>query len=149
MWSRVLVALAFTLAALVAAPAEAATPSATYASKIMSATNTVRVNHALPKLRGNDCVRRFAVRQARRMASQDRMFHQRLGPVLERCGLRKAGENVAYGFPTGTAVVFQGWLHSPSHLANILDREFRLLGAAARMSDSGVWYAVQVFGRRA
>ncbi len=63
MWSRVLVALAFTLAALVAAPAEAATPSATYASKIMSATNTVRVNHALPKLRGNDCVRRFEMPQ--------------------------------------------------------------------------------------
>lgn len=138
-----------TMVLLVAAPAQAATPSATYASKITSATNTVRHKHSLPKLRANDCVKRFAVRQARRMANQERMFHQRLGPVLEKCGLRKAGENVAYGFPTGKAVVYLGWLPSPSHLANILDREFRLLGSAARRSDSGVWYAVQVFGRKA
>lgn len=149
MMARFLMLLAATTLFLVAAPAEAATPAQTYASKIVSATNTVRVNHDLPRLRGNDCVKRFAVRQARRMANQERMFHQRLGPVLETCGLRKAGENVAYGFPTGTAVVYLGWLPSPSHLANILDREFRLLGAAARKSDSGVWYAVQVFGRKA
>ena len=149
MMARFLMLLAAATLLLVAAPAQAATPSATYASKIMSATNTVRVDHDLPKLRGNDCVRRFAVRQARRMANQERMFHQRLGPVLRECGLRKAGENVAYGFPTGTAVVFQGWVLSPGHLANILDPEFRLLGAAARKSDSGVWYAAQVFGRRA
>jgi uncharacterized protein YkwD len=145
---RLIALLAAAMLLLVVNPAVAATPSQVYASKIMSATNVVRGNHTLPKLQGNDCVKRFAVRQARRMANQERIFHQKLGPVLRECGLTKAGENVAYGFPTGLAVVFQGWLLSPSHLANILDREFRLLGAGARRSDNGVWYAAQVFGRR-
>lgn len=149
MTARFLMLLLATTLFFVTAPAVAATPTQIYASKIMSATNTVRHNHSLPRLGGNRCVKRFAVRQARRMADQERMFHQRLGPVLRQCGLRKAGENVAYGFATGTAVVYLGWLLSPSHRANILDREFRLLGAAARKSDSGVWYAAQVFGRKA
>ncbi|MDO9494897.1 MAG: CAP domain-containing protein [Nocardioides sp.] len=148
MMARIIATLLATLLAFVVAPAGAATPTQTYASTIMSATNTVRGSHSLPNLRGNRCVKRFAVRQARRMAHQERMFHQRLGPVLRECGLSKAGENVAYGFNSGNAVVFRGWVHSPSHLANILDRGFRLLGAAARQSDSGVWYAVQVFGRK-
>ncbi|WP_170254332.1 CAP domain-containing protein [Nocardioides szechwanensis] len=145
---RLIALLAAAILLLVATPAVAATPTQVYASQIMSATNTVRINHDRPKLQGNACVKRFAVRQAQRMANQERIFHQRLGPVLRECGLTKAGENVAYGFPTGLAVVFEGWLHSPSHLVNILDREFRLLGAGARKSDSGVWYAAQVFGRR-
>lgn len=145
---RLIALLAAATLLLVVTPAVAATPSQTYASKIVAATNTVRSDHDRPKLEVNRCVKRFAVRQAQRMANQERMFHQKLGPVLRECGLTKAGENVAYGFPTGLAVVFQGWLLSPSHLANILDREFRLLGAGARKSDSGVWYAAQVFGRR-
>ncbi|MDO9496653.1 MAG: CAP domain-containing protein [Nocardioides sp.] len=146
--ARIVATLAAALLAVIVAPAQAATPAQTYAGKIMSATNTVRVNHELPKFRGNLCVKGFAVRQARRMATQERMFHQNLGPVLSKCGLRTAGENVAFGFPTGRAVVLQGWVRSPSHLANILDRGFRLLGAAARKSDDGVWYAAQVFGTK-
>ncbi|MFA6576246.1 MAG: CAP domain-containing protein [Nocardioides sp.] len=148
MTARIIATLVATQLALVVNPAVAATPAQTYASKIVSATNTVRVNHELPKFGGNLCVKGFAVRQARRMANQERMFHQNLGPVLSKCGLRTAGENVAFGFPTGRAVVFQGWVPSPSHLANILDRDFRLLGAAARKSDNGVWYAAQVFGTK-
>lgn len=148
MVARVSVFLAATMLLLAVNPAVAATPSQTYASKIVAATNAVRSNHDRPKLEVNRCVKRFAVRQAKRMADQERIFHQKLGPVLRECGLTKAGENVAYGFPTGLAVVFQGWLLSPSHLANILDRDFRLLGAGARKSDNGVWYAAQVFGRR-
>ena len=146
--ARILAILVAALMVVVVAPAQAATPTQTYASKIMSATNAVRVNHDLPKFRGNKCVKRFAVRQARRMANQERMFHQNLGPALRTCGLRTAGENVAFGFTTGRAVVFMGWVPSPSHFANIVDRDFRLLGAAARRGDNGVWYAAQVFGTK-
>jgi uncharacterized protein YkwD len=146
--ARLLALLAAAMLLPLASPAVAATPTQVYAGKIMSATNAVRSTHDLPKLQGNACVKRFAVRQARRMAKQERIFHQKLGPVLSECGLTKAGENVAYGFPTGLAVVFQGWLLSPGHRANILDGDYRLLGTGARKSDDGVWYAAQVFGRR-
>lgn len=130
------------------APAEAQAPAATYQKQIFSATNQQRERHDLVRLRHQDCVQKFAVRQARRMARQERMFHQDLGPILRRCGLRSVGENVAYGYPTGRSAVNQGWMRSERHRANILNRNFRLLGAGARRDDDGTWYAAQVFGRR-
>jgi uncharacterized protein YkwD len=138
-----------TTAALWLVPAQAATPQATYQRQAFSATNQQRELHDRVQLRRQDCVQRFAVRQATRMARQERMFHQDLGPVLRRCGLSVAGENVAYGYLSGKVVVNLGWMRSEGHRANILHRGFRLMGIGARQSDNGQWYVAQVFGRRA
>ena len=161
---RILIASALMLA-LLAAPAQAApvqavpaqarqttsapTPVQDYQSKTFVATSQVRALHDLARLRPNDCVQHFAVRQAKRMAAQDRMFHQDLRPILTRCGLHMVAENVAYGYATGIQVVLQGWMRSPGHRANILGRSYRLLGTGARRSEDGTWYAAQVFGRKA
>ena len=142
----VVVALA-TGAVLWSAPAVARTPEPTYQRQAFGATNQQRDRHDRVALRHQDCVQRYAVRQARRMAGQERMFHQDLGRVLRDCGLRMAGENVAYGYPTGRSVVNQGWMHSEGHRANILNPAYRLLGTGARRGDDGRWYAAQVFGR--
>ncbi len=120
---------------------------ARYQKQARAATNNKREAHDLVRLRQGKCVQRFAVRQARRMANQDRMFHQDLGRVLNRCGLTGAGENVAYGYPTGRQVV-RAWMRSKGHRANILEPSFRILGMAMRRSDSGTPYAAQVFGHR-
>ena len=110
-------------------------------------TNNIRDNHDVASLEKTTCVQRFARRQARRMANQDRMFHQDLRRVLNRCNLSGVGENVAYGYPTGRAVV-RAWMRSEGHRANILNRGYRVLGMAMRRSDDGTPYAAQVFGRR-
>jgi len=119
-----------------------------YQNQGFEATNRVRRHHARVRLSSQDCVQRFAERQARRMARQDRMFHQDLRPVLRRCRLTTAGENVAYGYPSGTSVVNEGWMHSAEHRESILRRQFRVLGMGARQSADGTWYAAQVFGGR-
>ena len=152
MLSRILAATLVVLAVLVAspaAPAQARTAESTYQSAITVTTNQARLARDRVKLRGDACVQRFAVRQAKRMAAQERMFHQDLGPILKDCGLSRVGENVAYGYLTGVDVVLRGWMRSEGHRANILDRRFRLLGSGARRSEDGTWYAAQVFGRRA
>ena len=138
---------------LSAAPVEAAAPAdqrpaahKRYANKAFAATNNRRDAHERRALRRNDCVQKWARRQARKMARQERMFHQDLQPVLRNCGLSTVGENVAYGYPTGRAVV-RGWMNSPGHRENILRREFRLMGIAAR-KGGGRWYAAQVFGAK-
>jgi uncharacterized protein YkwD len=128
--------------------ARVAAAATTYQSDVFRSTNRVRARHHLATFRHQRCVQRFAVRQATRMANQDRMFHQDLQRVLNRCGLSLAGENVAFGFPDGRSVVRLGWMLSPPHRANILKPGYRLLGVGARRSDSGVWYASQVFGAR-
>ncbi len=134
-------------ASLWCAPAAALTPQGEYQRDVFRATNKQRAQHDLVRLQRQACVQKYAVRQAKRMAQQERIFHQDLLPILLECGLRKAGENVGYGYATGKALVNRGWMRSPDHRDNILDREFRVLGVGARRSDDGTWYSAQVFGR--
>jgi uncharacterized protein YkwD len=127
--------------------AAAVPPAAEYAAQAVGATNAKRADHDLRPLRRSDCLQGFARRQARRMAHEQRMFHQDLGPVLRQCELGRVGENVAYGYPTGRAVV-RAWMRSRGHRANILSEHYRLMGLAARRGTDGSWYVAQVFGAR-
>lgn len=135
------------LVALLPATSAQAQGREKYQSQARSVSNVKRDHHDLAKFRKQRCVQRFARRQAVRMARQQRMYHQDLGVVLRRCNLSRVAENVAYGYPTGRAVV-RAWMKSPGHRANLLNRQHRMLGMAARRGSDGRWYAAQVFGRR-
>ena len=138
----VLAALVLTLT-----PPASAKTAAGFQGAVRSKTNEVRVDRDLAKLGKNACVQKFAVRQARRMAKKEKMYHQDLGAVLKGCSLSMAGENVAYGYTSADAVM-KGWMGSPGHRANIVKKRYRLLGVGARKSESGTWYLAQVFGRK-
>ena len=131
------------------APAQAQSPAGNYARQAFAATNANRTHNGLKELKPSDCLKRFAVRQARAMAQQEQMFHQDLGNLMRECKLNTAGENVAYGYRTGRSVVNDGWMRSEGHRANILNPSFRVMGIAARKGHDGRWYVSQVFGRRA
>jgi uncharacterized protein YkwD len=151
---RRLVALLAALTMLVAtgaasAPAQAQSEAGKYARQAFAATNANRTHNGLKELKPSDCLKRFAVRQARAMAQQEEMFHQDLGNLMRECKLNTAGENVAYGYRTGKSVVNDGWMNSEGHRANILNPSFRLMGIGARKGHDGRWYVSQVFGRRA
>ncbi|WP_244929555.1 CAP domain-containing protein [Nocardioides sp. W7] len=143
---RLLTPLLVVLLVATTVPAQAATPEQRHANVAHRATNAERDQRDLVDLRKHKCLQRFAVKQAKRMAAQRRMFHQDLSPVLRRCGMSMVGENVAYGFPNGRAVV-RGWMNSEGHRANILQRRYRLMGIGARRGG-GQWYVAQVFGVR-
>lgn len=135
-------------ASLLAVPAVAApSPESTYAAQAVKATNNQRVERGLSRLKKNACLQRFANRQARWMAAHGKLDHQDLGPILNRCRLRMVGENIAYGFPNGRAVV-RGWMRSSQHRANILNRHYRHVAIAARKDGNGDWYVAQLFGRK-
>ncbi len=151
---RRLVVLVATLTMLVAtgaaaAPAQAKTPAGKYAQQVFAATNANRTHNGVKALKASDCLKRAAVRQAKAMARQERIFHQDLGNMLRECKLSTAGENVAYGYPNGRSLVNDGWMNSDGHRANILNRSFRLIGIGARKGHDGRWYVSQVFGRKA
>jgi uncharacterized protein YkwD len=135
---------------LTAAPPAAAESDAAeqYGQDAFAATNTVRRNHDRRVLRHQRCLEKYAARQARRMARQERIWHQDLGRVLRDCHMGRVGENVAAGFRSGRSVVRDGWMESQGHRRNILDRRFRMVEVEARRGDDGRWYAAQVFGRR-
>ena len=131
-----------------AAPARADVTPAKYQRQAFTATNAQRAGQGLTALRPQDCLRKAAVRQARLMAQREQMFHQDVGAVLQECGLSTVGENVAYGYSSGKAVVNEGWMNSEGHRANILNPRFRLMGIGARKGHDGRWYVAQVFGRK-
>lgn len=136
----------FPLSLLAAPTASATTPESDYAAAVVAATNAARAEHGLGRLSTNACLQRFAAAQAERMAAQGRMFHQPLRPVQRACRVGFVGENVAVGYPTGRVAV-RSWMRSSGHRANILSRNYRLIGVAARR-DGNTWYVAQVFGRK-
>lgn len=132
------------------APATAdARANLTYAHAAGDATNNVRIRHGLAVLDRSDCIAHLAWAQAHRMANQHRVFHQDMAVALSTCQLSYAAENVAGGFPTGSSVVYDGWMKSAPHRASILSTHYRLMVVGAVLSDDGHWYVSQVFGRRA
>jgi uncharacterized protein YkwD len=136
------------IAALLAPGIANAGPAAEYAATAVRATNAARDAHDRKPLKVDGCLHGFAVRQARAMAEAGDIFHQDLGKILKKCNLSFVGENVAYGYPTGKAVVNQGWMRSEGHRDNILNPGFKLVAVGARRDGAGTWYAAQVFGRR-
>jgi len=119
-----------------------------YARTAFQVSNNARAGHDEAVLRGNGCLKRAALRQARAMRDRGEIFHQDLGRIQTDCGVGWVGENVAHGYATGRALVRKGWLRSEGHRANILSEHYRLMGLAAVKDGDGRWYAAQVFGRR-
>ena len=140
-------ALAVPAPAAALADGMAAAEEADYRQDARSATNRVRDRHDRVRLDQGRCLQTFAARHSRRMAAQERIWHQDLHRVLRECGLSFAGENVATGFADGDAVV-RAWMNSPDHRRNIVEPRFRRMEVVARQGADGRWYATQLFGRR-
>jgi len=146
---RILRLLPLSVLALVAATAPAHANTATvFERQTVATTNDVRADHGLRSLRRARCLARSAEVHARRMARRQRLFHQRLRPVQRECDLRRAAENVAVGYSTGSATVQDGWMESAEHRANILTRGHRLTAVGAVRDSSGRWWTVQLLGSR-
>lgn len=140
-------ALMLALATGLTTPAQATTPADKYAAVATAATNVKRVAHDRSRLAVASCLKKMAARQAQRMADQQSMFHQKMGPIQKRCHQGWVGENVAMGYLSGLAVV-KAWMNSPEHRKNLLSRHYTLIGIAARKGSDGLWYVSQVFGSR-
>ena len=126
-------------------PPPVLTASDRYEADVVTTTNQERTSRGITALTTQTCVNQFANTHAARMASEKRMYHQDLGPILTVCNLNGVGENVAYGYASGTAVT-AGWMGSAGHRQNILNPSYRLLGVGAAQDADGRWYAAQVFG---
>lgn len=75
-----------------------------------------------------------------------------IGMLAEKYGYAylSVGENLALGHFASSGDVMSGWMNSPGHRANILQKDFTEIGISAlRGTYEGetVWFAVQEFGR--
>ena len=55
------------------------------------------------------------------------------------------GENLAKLYQSADSV-FQAWMNSPTHKANIMDGGYKTVGIAVCQVDDGSWYWAQEFG---
>lgn len=139
-------ALAFCLMIALPGPA-VASASDTFESSVITSTNKQRVNYDRAKLQLSACVDGYAERWAKWMAVNKKLKHQSMSKILSACHLKSVGENIAYGYSTGSATV-AAWMKSTGHRANILKSGYRQIGVGAYKDSNGRWWVSQVFGTK-
>jgi len=115
--------------------------------------NQERTARGLAPLKWSAPLAEMAHDHAVRMAQQDTLSHQLPGELglagrATRAGARfsSLAENIAEGPSAET--IHREWMNSPSHRANLLDRESDSVGIAVA-DRSGVLFAVEDFSREA
>ena len=101
---------------------------------LIKRTNAERTRRGLPALKIDASLMKTARHHASWMARHRNLVHCRL-PLAE---------NIAMGQPTSTSAV-RDWMNSSGHRANILNRGYKTIGAAAYRTASGTIYWCQQF----
>lgn len=135
----VLLALCLPLLVVVAAPAQASPES-----EFVSRTNSSRASYGLRAYAVRSDLTAVARRQAYRMASQRRMYHNpNLGSEVS--GWQAVGENVGRGWDV--ASIHRAFMSSSSHRANILSTRFTEIGVGVARASNGEIFVSEVFRR--
>lgn len=124
-------------------------------SFILEETNKARAAEKLPPLKLNRILMKVARAHSENMARQHKMEHvldgKKPSQRVAEAGYdyHYTGENVAYGFGGfGAEDVFEGWMKSPGHRKNILDKNYKEIGIGVATDDKGATYYTQEFGTR-
>lgn len=122
---------------------------------IRACANNERAKRGLRPLRDNRTLDRAARYHARNMYGHNFFDHtdpwgrgpaERVARFDRGHTLDFIGENIAAGYGS-TRAVCAGWMHSPGHRANILDRDYTVMGAGFVKGRRGYGtYFVQDFG---
>lgn len=126
-------------------------------SEIIALTNKERAKEGLPPLSFEVHLSSMANAKANDMIQKQYFAHvspdgidiTQLAKTYDYSYLN-IGENLALGDFTSSADVVTGWMNSPGHRANILNKSFTEIGVSAVFGNyqgRNVWYAVQEFGR--
>lgn len=131
--------LASGLALSTPSPAEAAGEST-----ILSLVNEARAAEGLGPLKLNSSLSSVSSKWAYQMAANGEMTHNPSYSSQIPSGWTRAGENVARGWPSATAV-HDAWMKSAGHRANIMG-DYTDIGIAFVTSGGTTW-AVENFGK--
>jgi hypothetical protein len=125
------------------APTVVTAASATSVDTIYSLVNQARFAAGLRGILHNQSMDSVAEAWANQMGASATMAHNPQYSTQIPAGWTRAGENVAEGYPTPQAM-FEGWMKSPGHRANILGN-YTDIGIAF-VSVNGTAWGVQDFG---
>jgi chemotaxis protein histidine kinase CheA len=122
----------------------AAPASASAAGDFVSRINSARSAAGRPRLAVRSDLASVAWEHSRRMASKDDLYHN---PNLSSSvsNWQAVGENVGRGGDVPSLHV--AFMNSPSHRANILDRDFTEVGVGTYIDGNGILWVTEVFRR--
>ncbi len=115
-----------------------------YVARIVVLVNAERTKRGLRPLTVSTCAAGYAKRWSTHMAQTGTFEHQGLGPILNNCGGRSAGENIAYGNVSADKMMNM-WMNSEGHRANILNASYTRIGVGIARTSSGRVYGTQDF----
>ena len=145
-------ALALCIISSVFAAAEHQTAPGSEEEQVVELTNRQRMEYGLSALKLNPLLSKTAQSHSDNMAQTDTMAHTLNGSTMTQrvkgAGYQflAIGENIAFNQSTPAEVV-NGWMHSPGHRANILNKDFTEIGVGIAKDTSGDPYYTQDFGR--
>ena len=123
-------------------------PTASTQANVALYVNSHRRSRGLSALGTSGALTNAAQLQANYMASTGRMTHTgaggtTVGTRVTRAGYRwsMVGENIAYGQPSSSAVVY-AWLRSPPHAANMFNPKFTQLGVGVAYAHGVYWWCL-------
>ncbi|MCL2423115.1 MAG: CAP domain-containing protein [Micrococcales bacterium] len=112
-------------------------------AEVYAATNAERQKAGLPALSVSSCGVNQAKSRVARLVAENKFEHYDMEPVMKACNAG-VGENLSLGYPSGTAVVVDGWMNSPGHRANVLRPEFVSQGVSCQQ-QAGRWLCAAVY----
>lgn len=106
--------------------------------------NAARADRGIVALDPGWRLRELADQHSREMAEAGRIFHSELSSQLRSVSWRTAGENVGVGGSMWK--LYQAFMKSDPHRANILGRTFRRVGVGVYLHDGFVWVTMIFVG---
>lgn len=110
-------------------------------NRTLDALNRDRRTHRLTNLPTHDALNKKAQAWAEKIARDNRLSHSNMAQGIPGC-YRRVGENVGYN--TSPETVQAGYMNSPNHRKNVLDRAWTHVGVGAARNGNR-WFTVQVF----
>lgn len=106
------------------------------AKEVVRLVNKCRAEHGLSPLTWDERIVPMAVENDSLQIAMEgcghMKFHARCDKLTARTGLRCIGENAAFGYESAAAMV-DGWMHSPGHRANILEKDFNITAVSVKL----------------
>lgn len=120
-----------------------------FASQVIDLVNQERAKEGLPALKYNEKVANAALVRAKEtetLFDHTRPNGSSFSTALTENGVvfNGAGENIAYGQKSPEEVM-KGWMNSPGHRANIMNKNFTTIGVGYYQNANGVKYWTQLF----
>lgn len=123
------------------------------ANEMLRLMNQERAKSGAQPLQQVSALDTIAATWSDRMAGEGRLYHNpQFGQLTFATGANRAAENVAYGSRTPGSpeqlaqTLFNQWMNSPGHRANILNANYNAIGFGVSIDSRGGYYATHNFG---